>query len=319
MPKTISVITSCFNEESNLHEFYERLVAVLRQHDTYAYEIIIADNCSTDGSRSVLKELAARDPNVKVILNANNFGVVRSPYNAFMAASGDAVVAISSDLEEPPELVAQFIAQWEAGYLVVCGVKTDSTENPCMFRLRRLFYGLLACSSEIEQIQNFNGFGLYDRQVVEAMRRFHEPYPFFRGLVSEVGFRRTLVPFVHQRRKRGKTKNNAYALYEQAVLGFVNHTKLPLRIAALAGFALAAVNLAVAIAYFIYKVLYWDTFSLGLAPVVIGLFFFASVQLIFIGILGEYIGAIWMQVKNKPWVIEESRINFDDNGANRSQ
>lgn len=313
MNKTVSVITSCFNEESNLREFYERLVAVLRQHDTYTYEIIIADNCSTDDSRTVLRQLAEEDKHVKVILNANNFGVVRSPYNAFMAASGDAVIAISSDLEEPPELVAQFIAHWEAGYRVVCGVKTDSTENRRMYWLRRLFYRLLALSSETEQIQNFNGFGLYDRQVVEAMRAFHEPYPFFRGLVSEVGFRRALVPFVHQRRKAGRTKNNLYALYEQAVLGFVNHTKLPLRIAVLAGFALAAVNLGVAVAYFVYKILYWNTFSLGLAPVVIGLFFFASVQLIFIGILGEYIGAIWVQVKRKPWVVEESRINFDDN------
>lgn len=312
MRKKISVITSCFNEESNLREFYDRIIAVLNRHDNYDYELIVADNCSTDGSRAILRNLADRDRHLKVILNANNFGVVRSPYNAFMAASGDAVVAISSDLEEPPELVSQFIAQWEAGYSVVCGVKTDSTENPRMLWLRRLFYALLARSSEIEQIQNFNGFGLYDRAVVEAMRRFNEPYPFFRGLISEVGFRRSMVPFIHQRRKSGRTKNNAYALYDQAVLGFVSHTKLPLRLAAVAGFALSAVNLVVAIAYFVYKLFYWNTFSLGLAPLVIGLFFFASVQLTFIGILGEYIGAIWVQVKNKPWVVEEARINFDD-------
>jgi len=308
--KKISVISGCFNEEGNLQEFYDRIVAVFRQLPDYTYEIIIADNCSTDRSREILRAIAAKDPQFKVILNANNFGHIRSPFNAMLQATGDAVVVLCSDLQEPPELIRDFFRQWEAGYQVVCGVKPRSRENPLMFLVRRCYYRLLASCSETSQIQNFTGFGLYDRKVIDAVKQFHEPYPYFRGLVSEIGFKRIEVPFVQDVRKHGKTKNNLFTLYDMAMLGFVNHTKLPLRLAAFAGFFLAFLSLLVAIGYFIYKLLYWKTFDLGLAPIVIGLFFFSSVQLIFIGVIGEYIGAIWTQVKNKPLVIEDERINF---------
>ncbi len=308
--KKISVISGCYNEEGNLQEFYDRIIAVFRQFPGYSYEIIIADNCSTDRSREILRAIAAKDPQFKVILNANNFGHIRSPYNAMLQATGDAVVALCSDLQEPPEMIADFVRQWEAGYQVVCGVKPRSRENPLMFLVRRFYYQLLASCSETAQIQNFTGFGLYDRKVIDAIKQFNEPYPYFRGLVSEIGFKRVEVPFVQDVRKHGKTKNNLFTLYDMAMLGFVNHTKLPLRLAAFAGFLLAFLSLLVAIGYFIYKLLYWKTFNLGLAPIVIGLFFFSSVQLIFIGVIGEYIGAIWTQVKNKPLVIEDERINF---------
>jgi glycosyltransferase involved in cell wall biosynthesis len=308
--KKISVISGCYNEEGNLQEFYDRIVAVFRQLPDYTYEIVIADNCSTDRSREILRAIAAKDPQFKVILNANNFGHIRSPFNAMLQATGEAVVALCSDLQEPPEMILDFVRQWEAGYQVVCGVKPRSRENPLMFLVRRFYYRLLASCSETSQIQNFTGFGLYDRKVIDAVKRFHEPYPYFRGLVSEIGFKRTEVPFVQDARKHGKTKNNLFTLYDMAMLGFVNHTKLPLRLAAFAGFFLAFLSLLVAVGYFIYKLLYWKTFDLGLAPLVIGLFFFSSVQLIFIGVIGEYIGAIWTQVKNKPLVIEDERINF---------
>jgi glycosyltransferase involved in cell wall biosynthesis len=306
----ISIVSGCYNEEGNLGEFYNRIVAVFRQLPGYTYEIILADNCSTDRSREILREIAAKDPQFKVILNANNFGHIRSPFNAMLQATGEAVVMLCSDLQEPPEMILDFVKQWEAGYQVVCGVKPKSRENPLMFQVRRFYYWLLASCSETAQIKNFTGFGLYDRKVIDAVKKFHEPYPYFRGLVSEIGFKRIEVPFVQAARKHGKTKNNFFTLYDMAMTGFVNHTKLPLRLAAFAGFLLSVLSLLVAVGYLVYKLFFWNTFNLGLAPLVIGLFFFSSVQLIFIGIIGEYIGAIWTQVKNKPLVIEDERINF---------
>lgn len=310
--KKVSVISGCYNEEGNLREFYDRLVAVFRQLPGYTYEIIVADNCSTDRSREILREIAAQDPHFKVILNANNFGHIRSPFNALLQATGEAVVGLCSDLQEPPEMILEFVKQWEAGYQVVCGVKPKSLENPLMFQVRRLYYKMLASCSESPQIQNFTGFGLYDRKVISAVKQFNEPYPYFRGLISEIGFNRTEVPYIQAARQHGETKNTFFTLYDMAMTGFVNHTKLPLRLAAFTGFLIALLSLLVALGYFIYKLLFWQTFSLGLAPIVIGLFFFSSVQLIFIGIIGEYISAIWTQVKNKPLVIEEERINFTE-------
>jgi len=308
--KTISLVSPCYNEEENVPELYRRLTSVMAKFPHYDYEIILADNCSTDGTRRVIRELAAKDKRLKAIFNAANFGQIRSPYNAMLAAGGDAVVTMCADLQEPPELVADFIREWENGAKVVCGVKPKSRENPLMFLVRRCFYKLIKACSDTPQIENFTGFGLYDRCVIDAMKKFHEPYPYIRGLVAEIGFRRVEVPYEQMAREHGKTKNNFFSLYDYAMTGFVNHTKMPLRLATFTGFVLSGLSLLTAAGYLAYKLVCWDSFSVGLAPVVIGLFFFASVQLIFIGVLGEYIGAIWTQVKNKPLVIEEERINF---------
>ena len=224
---------------------------------------------------------------------------------------GDAVIAMASDLQDPPETIPALVARWEEGYKVVIGVKNQSKENPLMFGLRKLFYNLLAKASETEQVKNFTGFGLYDRQFMDVLRGIDDPYPYFRGLVAELGFERAEVPFVQPKRERGRTHNNFYTLYDMAMLGFVNHSKLPLRLASFLGFGTAIVSLIVAIAYFIYKLVYWDSFSVGQAPLVIGLFFFSAVQLFFIGIIGEYVGAIHTQVRKRPLVIEKERINFE--------
>ena len=309
--KKISVSTNCFNEVGNIRELYNRIRAVFEKHPEYDWEIVIADNRSTDGTRELLREIASEDKRFKVILNSNNFGHIRSPMNALFHTSGDAVVIMCSDLQDPPELIHDFLRKWEDGYQVVCGVKPESKENPLMFAARRFYYWLLSRFSETEQVRNFTGYGLYDRKFVEAFRKFHDPYPYFRGMIGEIGFRRTEIPFVQEMRKHGKTKNNFFTIYDMAMTGFVNHTKLPLRLAVFIGFFIAICSLLVAIAYLVYKLLYWNTFQLGLAPLVIGLFFFSAVQLIFIGIIGEYIGAIWTQVKNKPLAIEEETINFD--------
>jgi len=308
--KKISIVSPCYNEEENLSELYRRVTDVMSVHPEYDYEIILADNSSTDGSRALIRKLCANDNRLKAIFNAGNFGQIRSPYNALMAASGDAVIMMCSDLQEPPELIHDFIREWESGAKIVCGVKPRSKESPVMFFLRRCYYRLIKAMSETPQIENFTGFGLYDRCVIEALQKFHEPYPYIRGLVAEIGYKRVEVPYEQQARRHGETKNNLLTLYDYAMTGFVNHTKLPLRLATFIGFAMAGLSLITALVYLVYKIVCWDSFAVGSAPVVIGLFFFSSVQLIFIGVIGEYIGAIWTQVKNKPLVIEEERINF---------
>lgn len=312
LKKKISIACSCFNEEGNLQELYDRIVRTMAEFPRYQYEIIVADNCSTDGSRALLRRIAAQDKNFKVILNANNFGPVRSGYNAFLQSSGDAVIFMNSDLQDPPEMIADLLKKWENGYQVVLAIKSQSEERGLMSFVRRFYYGLLAKLSDSDQvIQNFTGTGLYERKFMEAVRKFHEPLPYFRGFVSEIGLRRTTIEFVQPLRKHGQSKHNFFSLYDVAMTGFVNHSKLPLRLATFSGFCLAGVSLLVALAYLIYKLLWWSTFSLGQAPVVIGLFFFSAVQLIFIGIIGEYVGAILTQVKNHPLVIEDEKINFD--------
>lgn len=311
--KRISIVSGCYNEEGNLQEFYDRITEVMTGFPQYSYEIIIADNRSTDDSRDILRQIASQDKNFKVIFNANNFGPVRSGYNAFLQASGDSVVLMSSDLQDPPEVIADMIRKWEEGYQVVVAIKSQSKENRSTFLLRRFYYWLLSKFSDTDHIiQNFTGFGLYDRKVMNALKQYHDPNPYFRGFISEIGFRRTEIEFLQPQRKHGSSKHNFFTLYDVAMSGFVNHSKLPLRLATFSGFCLAGISLLIALMYFVYKVLFWSTFSLGLAPLVIGLFFFSAVQLIFIGIIGEYVGAILTQVKNHPLVIEDEKLNFED-------
>jgi glycosyltransferase involved in cell wall biosynthesis len=312
--RKISVVTGCYNEEGNLVELYERLVTVLNGLSEFTYEIIIADNCSTDGSRSILRKLAAQDKQVKVIFNSNNFGQIRSPFNALLHASGDCVVAMCSDLQNPPEMIVEFVKKWEEGFNVVVAVKEQSNESPLMSLVRKAYYKLLSGASDSHEIiQDFTGFGLYDRKFMDALKQYHDPYPYFRGLVSEIGLRRAAIYYRQAERKHGRKKNNLFTLYDVAMTGFVNHSKLPLRLATFAGFCLGGVNLVVALTYLIRKLICWETFSLGLAPLVVGFFFFSAVQLIFIGIIGEYVGAVLTQVKNRPLVIEDEKINFEKN------
>ena len=311
--KLISIVSGCYNEKDNLRELYDRLHKVFQQLPQYDFEIIIADNYSADGSRDILRQIAAQDKKFKVILNSNNFGHIRSGYSAFLQAGGDAVIAMASDLQDPPETILDFVRQWEAGFQVVVAVKHKSRENILMSMVRKFYYRMLASVSDSNNIiRNFTGFGMYDRKFMEGLKKYHDPYPYFRGLVSEIGFRRAEIEYVQDRRKCGKTKNNFFTLYDLAMTGFVNHSKLPLRLAVFCGFCLAGLSLLIALGYFIYKLAFWDTFNLGLAPLIIGLFFFSAVQLIFIGIIGEYIGAIYTHVKDKPLVIEEEKLNFDN-------
>ena len=275
-----------------------------------SYAHVFIDNASTDGTQAELRRLAKDFSEVKVVLNQRNFGHVRSPYYGLLQAPGDAVIVMASDLQDPPALIPEFVRLWREGNPVILGQKMNSAEAPIFFALRRIYYRLVKRLADVDLLENVTGFGLYDREVIESFRALEEPYPYVRGLISELGHPVTLVPYDQPKRYRGITKNNFYTLYDVAMLGITSHSKVPLRLATMLGFATSALSFLVGLGYLVYKLVFWDRFALGVAPVVIGLFFFASVQLFFIGIIGEYIGAIHTRVTKRPLVVEKERINF---------
>jgi len=306
----ISIVTPCYNEQENVAEVHRRVREIMGAVEDVDYEHIFIDNASTDSTVSILREIAAGDPRSRLIINARNFGSLRSPYHAILEAQGDAVILLVADLQDPPELIPEFIARWKAGAKVVVGVKSGSQESAVMFAIRRAYYGLLASIGEHGLLQNFSGFGLYDRQMVDALRRMRDPSPYLRGLISEIGFEPSIVEYVQTARKRGITSNNFYSLYDIAMLGITSHSKVPLRLATMGGFLLSLLSLLIAFAYLVLKLVFWNQFSLGMAPILIGVFFFSSVQLFFIGLLGEYIATIHTRVMNRPLVVEQERVNF---------
>ena len=308
--KKISIVTPCYNEEENVEELYHKIKSLASGLAGYDYEHIYIDNASTDRTQEILRRLAAGDARVKVILNARNFGHIRSPFHGLLQGSGDAVVILASDFQDPPDLIPEFVKKWEEGFKAVVGVKNESQESPLFFFIRRCYYSLVYRLADTEVIQNFTGFGLYDREIIKICRDLKDPYPYFRGLISEIGLPVARVNYIQPLRRRGFTKNNFYVLYDMAMLGITNHSKVPLRMATMLGFAMSLMSFLGALAYLAYKLLFWERFSLGMAPLVIGLFLFSSVQLFFIGILGEYVGAIHTQVLNRPLVVEKERINF---------
>ena len=308
--KLITVVTPCFNEEDNIDNVYLRVRSVFEAMPYVRYEHLFIDNCSTDATVQILRKLATVDPNVKVILNSRNFGPVRSPFYGLMQANGDAAVLLVADLQDPPELIKEFVSQWLSGKKVVIGVKPSSEESPIMFAIRRLYYIIVTRIAELDLIQNFTGFGLYDQQIIGEMRKIEDPYPYFRGIVCEIGFDVEKITYNQPRRIRGISKYNFYALYDMAMLGITSNSRVPLRLATMFGFLVATLSLIVSIIYLIMKLIFWHSFPLGTAPILIGMFFFASVQLFFIGILGEYIGTVLLLVKKRPLVVERERINF---------
>jgi glycosyltransferase involved in cell wall biosynthesis len=308
--KLISIVTPCYNEEENVRELSERIKAVFSQLADWDYEHILIDNASVDDTQQILRELAAMDPKIKVILNTRNFGHIRSPYHGLLQGRGDAVIIMASDLQDPPEMIPDFIRKWEEGFKVVMGVKTKSEESAAMFAVRKLYYGLSGRLSDIKLVTNFTGFGLFDRVVIDQLKHVDDPYPYFRGLIADLGYEAAELTFTQPRRKRGITKNNFYTLYDMAMLGVTNHSKVPLRLATMVGFLLSAISLLIAVGYTLAKLFYWSQFALGTAPILIGFFFFMSVQLFFIGMIGEYVGAIHTQVLKRPHVIEKERLNF---------
>ena len=314
MKKKISIVSSAYNEQDNVETLYERVKAVMAPWaEQYDYEQIILDNASTDDTLAKLRALAAKDSRLKVIANARNFGHIRSPYYGMLQGRGDAVIYMASDLQDPPEVIPEFIKKWQEGYKVVLAQKAHTREGILFSAVRKFYYWLLNLvnDSGADLVPNCTGFGLFDKEVIDEMRRLDDPYPYVRGLVCELGYNKVLVPFEQPARKRGFTKNNFYTLYDNAMIGFTNHSKVPLRLAALGGFVLSAISFLLGCIYLVLKLLFWDRFPMGTAPILLAVLFFASVQLLFLGILGEYIGAILTQVLKRPLVIEKERINFD--------
>jgi len=308
--KLISIITPCFNEEGNIQELYKRVKDVIKSNKKYDYEIIIIDNNSDDNTLSILKSIASKDLSVKVIVNARNFGHIRSPYYGILESYGDAVIYLASDLQDPPELIPKFIKHWESGYKLVMGIKPKSEGSFFFHLIRKAYYRFLNKISDVEILYDSTGFGLYDKEVVNLLRKIKDPYPFLRGLICELGFETKTVPFVQPQRREGITKNNFFTLYDIAVLGIVSHSKVPIRVATFSGLFLGMLSLLTAVIYMILKLCFWDKYPIGFAPIVIGLFFLLGIQLLFIGILGEYISSIHSYVQNRPIVVEKERINF---------
>ena len=307
----LSIVTPCYNEEENVDELYTQVKAAIADQTKYEFELIFIDNHSQDGTVVKLKKLAEKDPMVKIILNTRNFGHIRSPYYGILQSRGAATIYLASDLQDPPELIPEFIRYWEEGYKLVMATKPVSKGVAWVHALRKAYYRFLDGISDISLVADSTGFGLYDREVLNQLRQIDDPYPFLRGLICELGYEIKTIPFAQPRRLRGISKNNLYTLYDIAMLGIVSHSKVPIRIAALAGFLLGMLSVIAAIIFLILKLLYWDSFPIGIAPVVIGMFFMFGVLMLFIGILGEYIGAIHTHVQQRPVVVEKERINFD--------
>jgi len=309
--KLITIITPCYNEVLNLREIHRRVMAMAVEIPAYRFEHLFIDNASKDGTVELLREMANEDSSVKVILNARNVGADRSGMHAFLQAKGDAIGSVSADLQDPPELFAEMIREWEKGFPIVAAIKNSSDENGLMYRVRTAYYRLVARLTNVQIMEHFTGFGLYDRSVVEQIRaNFRDPYPYFRGIIAELGLPVAKVFYNQKRRERGVTKNNFYALYDLAMLGITNLSKVPLRLVIFCGFISSFISFVVGIFYLLYKLMFWQSFTLGLAPIVLGLFFLGSVQLIALGIIGEYVGSIHTIVLKRPLVTEKERINF---------
>lgn len=309
--KLLSIVTPCFNEAENINEIYLEIKRIFSHLPSYRYEHIFVDNASTDDSLAILRSLADIDPNVKIIANTRNFGWIRSPFHGVLQATGDAIIYLAADFQDPPTLIPEFIKKWEEGFKVVVGVKPTSNESRLLFLMRKMYYKFINKMTELTLINNFTGFGLYDKSIIEIMRKFGDVYPYFRGMISEIGCEVAEIKFCQPVRERGVSTRSFYRLYDVAMLGITNHSKLPLRIVTIGGFALSIVSFLVATTYGVLKLFFWSAFPLGMAPILIGIFLFSSLQMFFIGLLGEYVASIHTQVLKRPLVIEKERINFN--------
>ena len=310
--KKVSILIPCYNEEENVRPMSEAIVDLFEnQLVQYDYELLFIDNDSSDRTRSFLRDICQNNKHIKAIFNAKNFGQFNSPYYGILQTTGDCVISMVCDFQDPIELIPQYIKEWEAGYKIVIGIKTSSKENAIVYHLRSLYYKIIKKFSNVEQIEHFTGSGLYDREFVEVLRNLNDPTPFLRGIVAELGYKRKEIPYEQPQRRAGKTHNNWYSLYDAAMLSFTSYTKIGLRLATFLGLGIGIVSFIIAVIYLIMKLIFWNSFSTGMAPVLIGMFFLGAVQLFFLGFLGEYILSMNQRIMNRPLVIEEERINFE--------
>ena len=310
--KKISVLIPCYNEKENVGPISQAVTGILEKElPQYDYELVFIDNDSTDGTRDIIRGLCRENPRIKAIFNARNFGQFNSPYYGMLQVTGDCVIEMVADFQDPVELIPQYVHEWEKGYKIVIGIKTSSQENRIMYWLRSCYYRTIKKLSDVEQIEHFTGSGLYDREFIEILRRLDDPTPFLRGIVAELGYKRKEIPYEQPKRRAGKTHNNFYKLYDAAMLSVTSYTKAGLRLATIFGSLCAGLSLAVALVYLVMKLIWWNRFPAGMAPMLIGMLFLGSIQLFFIGLLGEYIMSINQRVMKRPLVIEEERINMD--------
>jgi glycosyltransferase involved in cell wall biosynthesis len=310
--KKISIVTACYNEEENVIELINRVRKVMEAHlSKYDYEHIFIDNASEDKTVDLLKAEASRDKRVKIIVNSRNFGHVRSPSYALLQAKGDVVISLVADLQDPPEIITKFLKKWEDGNDIVIAVKAKTEETGLMSIVRSIYYRVLHKLSEVRTFKNFTGFGLFDKKVIIALRQMGDPYPFFRGMLAEVGYKVYELPYNQPSRVRGITKNNFYSLYDMGVLGIISNSKIPLRLAIFIGAISAMLSFLVGLVYLVLKLIYWNEMSIGMAPLIIVVSFMLSILLFFLGLIGEYVGAIYTQVLNRPLVFVKERVNFD--------
>lgn len=311
--KKISVMIPCFNEEENVIPISEAVVAMFNKDlPQYDYEILFIDNSSMDKTRENLRQICAKNPKIKAIFNTKNFGQFNSPYYGMCQTTGDCTINLCCDFQDPIDMIPKFVEEWENGYKIVIGVKTSSKENPIMYFLRSIYYKMIKKMSSVDQIEHFTGFGLYDKSFMDVLRNLDDPTPFLRGIVAELGPVRKEIPYQQEKRRAGKTHNNWYSLYDAAMLGFTSYTKVGMRLATFIGFFLSGISVVLALIYLIMKLIFWDRFVAGMTPVLLGILVFGSIQLFFIGLLGEYIMNINAKVTKRPLVIEEERINFDE-------
>ncbi len=309
--KTISIVIPCYNEEENVVPISQAVVEqFINELKEYNYEIVFIDNDSTDNTRKLLREICSKDKNIKAIFNAKNFGQFNSPYYGLLQSTGECTILLCCDFQDPVELLPQMVRAWEEGNKIVVMQKTHSEENKLLYFLRSCYYKLIYTFSEVEQIEHFTGFGLYDKSFIQVLRKLGDPTPFLRGIVAELGYKIKVIPYTQKKRRAGVTKNNFFTLYDAAMLSITSYTKIGLRAATFIGFGIAILSFILGLIYLVMKLIYWDRFVAGTAPVVVGMFFLGAVVLIFLGILGEYIMTMNRRIMNRPLVIEEERINY---------
>ena len=310
--KKVSIMVPCFNEEENVVPISEAIVSQMNTLPQYDYEVLFIDNCSTDNTRSLLRMICSKNKKIKAIFNVKNFGQFNSPYYGLCQTTGDCTISICADFQDPVEMIPTFLKYWEDGYQIVCGVKTSSKENKLMYGLRSAYYRMIKKFSDVEQIEHFTGFGLYDKSFIDVLRKLEDPTPFIRGIVAELGGKRKVIPYEQPKRRAGKTHNNFYSLYDAAMLSVTSYTKVGMRIAEFAGIGFAMLSLLVGFVYLILKLMNWNEFAAGQAPMIIVISLMTSIMLAFLGFLGEYIAAINVRLMKRPLVVEEERINFDE-------
>lgn len=315
--KKISIYIPCYNEEDNIVQICDAVEQVLKAElSEYDYEIVLQDNKSKDHTRELIREMCAKNKKIKAIFNIKNFGQFSSPYYGLYQTTGDCAILLCADFQDPVEMIPVMVREWEKGHRVITMIKTSSKENSILYFLRSMYYKTIKMMSSVDQIEHFTGFGLYDRSFLEILRNLKDPTPFLRGVVAEYAPDHLEIPYEQQKRKAGKTSNNFFTLFDAAMLSFTSYTKGGLRLATFAGFFISGCSFLIALIYLVMKLLHWNDFAMGSAPILIGVFFLGGVQLFFIGLLGEYIMSMNARVMNRPLVIEEERLNFDEKGQN---